>query len=96
MSETVKCERCGCEHDPMAWCRCTPTNVIAQHELRHQMFFEGFDPDSEEDQKAYAAAHYGRHDRKFLGVNAIAFPVPQIMPDDRIPEGLRRSTLRAA
>lgn len=34
------------------------------------------------------AAHYGRHDPKYLGANAVRQAVPSVISDDRIPSGM--------
>jgi hypothetical protein len=83
----VTCKDCGREHHEEAWCFCTPQSVIDHHDLNMKMWMEGFDPRIEADRIAYSAAHYGRHDVSALGLMAVTFPVPEITPDDRVPQG---------
>jgi hypothetical protein len=40
-----------------------------------QMLLEGCDPDNEDAVEVYNADHYGKHDRKQLGMNAVSWGV---------------------
>ena len=72
------------------WCPCVPQWIIDEYNLRHQMQLEGFYDFRTDtyDEKGYAAAHYGKHDRKYLGLNAVGVVMPTVVPHDRKYLGL--------
>jgi hypothetical protein len=70
------------------WCECVPRSVIDRHDLWMRAYIRGYDLDSEFDVKRWDTDHYGRHDLEHLGIQAVTFPVPQVVSDDRVPVGM--------
>jgi hypothetical protein len=89
-NENVMSYQCEHEHDPMAWCWCTPQNVIDEHDMNMAMFMEGFDSRIQADRDAYATAHYGRHDTKSVGIQAISVNAGLPQTVEHLYEGQHR------
>jgi hypothetical protein len=54
------------------WCWCYSQEHINHVETQIDMFIRGYNADKAEDVERYKADHYGKHDRKQLGMNAVS------------------------